>query len=149
MNEMNDLKVLKRKRNILLAFTVVLFLFALTWLNIIVKIEHAGTFFALFFPLMSITIVLWCIIASQLSKCLNAIKRIKELMRIPTDYTEVPLLEANNEFDKDCRKGVSTVLIKRGSPEDIDIIYTINGEVRYLPMSLENAQKFVNFDSIL
>lgn len=152
MNEMNELKVLKRKRNIFLAFTAVLVLFFLTWLSIVIKIEHGGIFFGLFIPLLSITIVLWGIIASKLTKYLNAIKRIKELMRIPTDYTEVPLLMPNNKFDKDCREKnqVSKVLIKRGLPEGIiDTIYTLDGEVRYLPVSLKELKKFANLDSIL
>ena len=148
MNEMNELKALKRKRNILLVFTVALFLFLLTWLIILTctkKImENAAIFFGLFFPLLLITLILWGIIAYKLRKCLNGIKRIKELMRIPTDYTEVSLLMANNKFDEACRKGASSIFIKRGSPEDIDVLYTLNDEINFLPVSLKEAKKFLN-----
>ena len=148
MNEMNELKALNRNRNILLVFTVALFYFFLTWLIILTEtekaMENSAIFFGLFFPLLLITLILWGIIASKLSKCLSGIKRIKELMRIPTDYTEVFLLMANNKFDEECRKAVSSILIKRGSIEDIDIIYTLNDEVRYLSVSLEEAKKFLN-----
>lgn len=153
---MDDLKFLKRRRNIYFALIVLLFIVFILVMNMIPHSQLSDDMqLIVILALFVLFILILFFLSNKFDKYNKEANATNMMLKIPTSYTEVQLLPAENEFDKSLRadNGISSVHIKRNPIElyVIDVKYFYSGndvKPQVIHVSLDEAKKFINFDSL-